>query len=66
MTAKRMAVVLMGILVGAGITLGIMAVFAEQGLKNYGLPNFLLTSLCFGAAAVIALDYVLNTGLLKR
>ncbi len=66
MTAKRVAVVLMGILVGAGITLGIMAVFAEQGLKNYGLPNFLLTSLCFGAAAVIALDYVLNTNLLKR
>ncbi len=66
MTAKRMAVILMGLLVGAGITLGIMAVFANQGLRNYGLPNILLTSFCFGAAAIIALDYLLNTGLLKR
>jgi ABC-type thiamin/hydroxymethylpyrimidine transport system permease subunit len=66
MTAKRVAVILMGLLVGAGITLGIMAVFANQGLRNYGLPNIMLTSLCFGAAAIIALDYLLNTGLLKR
>ena len=66
MTAKRMAVILMGLLVGAGLTLGIMALFANQGLKNFGLPNFLLTSFCFGAAAIIALDYLLNTGLLKR
>ncbi len=66
MTAKRMAVILMGVLVGAGLTLGIMAVFADRGLLNFGLPNFLLTSLCFGAAAIIALDYLLNTGLLKR
>jgi hypothetical protein len=66
MTAKRMAVILMGLLVGAGLTLGIMAVFANQGLINFGLPNFLLTSFCFGAAAIIALDYLLNTGLLKR
>lgn len=66
MAAKRVAVILMGLLVGAGITLGIMAVFADQGLRNYGLPNILLTSFCFGAAAIIALDYLLNTGLLKR
>ena len=66
MSAKRMAVILMGLLVGGGITLGIMAVFANQGLRNFGLPNILLTSACFGAAAIIALDYLLNTGLLKR
>ena len=66
MTAKRTAVILMGLLVGAGVTLGIMAVFANQGLINFGLPNFLLTSFCFGVAAIIALDYLLNTGLLKR
>jgi hypothetical protein len=30
------------------------------------LPNFLPTSFCFGAAAIIALDYLLNTGLLNR
>jgi hypothetical protein len=66
MTAKRMAVILMGFLVGAGATLGIMALFANQGLRDFGLPNFLLTSACFGAAAIIALDYLLNTNLLKR
>jgi len=66
MTAKRIAVILMGLLVGAGITLGIMVAFAGQGMLNFGLPNFLLTSLCFGAAAIIALDYLLNTNLLKR
>jgi hypothetical protein len=66
MTAKRVAVILMGLLVGAGMTLAIMAFFADQGLRNFGLPNFLLTAFCFGAAAIIALDYLLNTGLLKR
>jgi hypothetical protein len=66
MAAKRTAVILMGFLVGAGATLGTMAVFADRGLMDFGLPNFLLTSLCFGAAAIIALDYLLNTGLLKR
>ncbi|HZY41610.1 MAG TPA: hypothetical protein VFF59_06385 [Anaerolineae bacterium] len=66
MTSKRVAVILMGFLVGAGLTLGIMTVFAKEGLLDFGLPNFLLTSFCFGAAAIIALDYLLNTGLLKR
>lgn len=66
MTAKRIAVVIMGFLVGVGVTLGVMFLFANQGMDDYGLPNILLTSACFGAAAIIALDYLLNTGLLKR
>ncbi len=66
MTAKRTAVILMGLLVGAGITLGVMMLFANQGMRNFGTPNFLLTSFCFGVAAVIGLDYLLNTGMLKR
>jgi hypothetical protein len=66
MTAKRVAVIIMGFLVGAGLTLGVMAIFANQGMLGFGVPNFLLTSFCFGIAAIIALDYVLNTGLLKR
>lgn len=66
MTAKRTAVILMGLLVGAGITLGVMMLFANQGMRDFGTPNFLLTSLCFGVAAVIGLDYLLNTGMLKR
>lgn len=66
MTAKRTAVIIMGLLVGAGITLGVMVAFASQGMLNFGTPNFLLTSFCFGMAAIIGLDYLLNTGMLKR
>jgi hypothetical protein len=66
MTAKRIAVILIGFMVGAGVTLGIMAAFANQGLMNFGIPNFLLTSFCFGIAAIIGLDYLLNTNMLKR
>ncbi len=66
MTAKRIAVILIGFMVGAGLTLGIMAAFANQGLMNFGIPNFLLTSFCFGIAAIIGLDYLLNTNMLKR
>jgi hypothetical protein len=66
MTAKRIAVIIMGLLVGAGVTLGIMVAFSGQGMLGFGLPNFMLTTLCFGAAAIIGLDYLLNTGMLKR
>ena len=66
MTAKRIAVIIMGFAVGAGMTLGVMAVFSDRGMMNFGAPNFLLTSFCFGIAACIALDHVLNTGLIKR
>jgi hypothetical protein len=66
MTAKRIVVVIVGFAVGAGLTLGVMALFANLGMLNFGLPNFLLTSFCFGCAAVILLDGLLHTNMLKR
>ena len=66
MTAKRIVVVILGFAVGAGLTLGVMALFAGQGMLNFGLPNFLLTSFCFGCAAVIILDGLMHTNILKR
>lgn len=53
-------------MVGAGLTLGVMAAFANKGMMNFGAPNFILTSFCFGIAAIIGLDYLLNTNMLKR
>jgi hypothetical protein len=66
MTAKRIVVVIVSFAVGAGITLGVMALFAGQGMLNFGLPNFLLTSFCFGCAAVVILDGLMHTNMLKR
>ena len=66
MTAKRIVVIVLGFAVGAGLTLGVMALFANQGMLNFGLPNFLLTSFCFGSAAVIILDGLMHTQMLKR
>ena len=43
-----------------------MALWANQGMLNFGLPNFLLTSFCFGTAAIIILDGLLHTNMLKR
>ncbi len=66
MTAKRIVVVILGFAVGAGLTFGVMILFADRGLLNFGLPNFLLTSFCFGCAAVIILDGLMHTQILKR
>jgi hypothetical protein len=66
MTAKRIVVVILGFAVGAGLTLGVMALFSGQGMLNFGLPNFLLTSFCFGCATVIILDGLMHTNMLKR
>jgi hypothetical protein len=66
MVAKRIAVLLIGFAVGAGMTLGLMTLGSANGLNNFGAPNFILTSFCFGTAACIALDHVLNTGMIKR
>jgi hypothetical protein len=66
MTAKRIVVIIVGFAVGAGLTLGVMAMFADLGMLNFGLPNFLLTSFCFGCAAVILLDGLMHTNMLKR
>jgi len=66
MTAKRIVVVIVGFAVGAGLTLGVMALFADLGMLNFGLPNFLLTSFCFGCMTVILLDGLMHTNMLKR
>jgi len=66
MTAKRIVVIIVGFAVGAGLTLGVMALFADVGMLNFGLPNFLLTAFCFGCAAVILLDGLMHTNMLKR
>jgi hypothetical protein len=66
MTAKRIVVIILGFAVGVGLTLGVMALFANQGLLNFGLPNIVLTSFCFGCAAVILLDGLMHTNMLKR
>ncbi len=70
MTAKRIVVIILGFAVGASLTLGIMFFFEYvvkmTGMLNFGLPNFLLTSFCFGCAAIIILDGLLHTNMLKR
>ncbi len=66
MTAKRIVVIILGFAVGAGLTFGVMALFADKGMLNFGLPNFLLTSFCFGCAAMIILDGLMHTNMLKR
>ncbi len=66
MTAKRIVVIIVGFAVGLGITFGVMALFSGLGMLNFGLPNILLTSFCFGCAAIILLDGALHTNMLKR
>ncbi len=66
MTAKRIVVIILGFAVGAGLTLGVMLLGTNQGMQNFGAPNFLLTSFCFGCAAVIILDGLMHTNMLKR
>jgi|GEM_PF-6750151 hypothetical protein len=70
MTAKRIVVIILGFAVGASLTLGTMFFFEYvvkmTGMLNFGLPNFLLTSFCFGCAAIIILDGLLHTKMLKR
>lgn len=66
MTSKRIVVIILGFAVGAGLTLGVMALFADLGMLNFGLPNFLLTSFCLGCATIIILDGLMHTNMLKR
>jgi hypothetical protein len=66
MTAKRIVVIIVGFAVGAGLTVGIMWLGKNDGLMNFGLPNFLLTTFCFGCAVTIILDGLMHTQMLKR
>lgn len=66
MTAKRIVVIIVGFAVGAFLTFAIMLLGAKDGMLNFGLPNFLLTTLCFGCAVTIILDGLMHTNMLKR
>jgi hypothetical protein len=70
MTAKRIVVIIVGFALGASLTWGIMLFFEYvlkmTGMMNFGLPNFLLTSFCFGCAVTIILDGLMHTHMLKR
>jgi hypothetical protein len=73
MTAKRIVVIILGFAVGAALTLGVMILAflfvnqnVSQGLQSFGLANFTLTTLCFGLAAIVILDGLLHTNMLKR
>jgi hypothetical protein len=66
MTAKRIVVIIVGFAVGAFLTFGIMLLGAGDGMLNFGLPNFLLTTFCFGCAVTIILDGLMHTQMLKR
>ncbi len=70
MTAKRIVVIILGFALGACLTLGVMVFFEYvvkmTGMMHFGLPNFVLTSFCFGCAAIVILDGLLHTNMLKR
>lgn len=73
MTAKRIVVIILGFALGAALTLGVMILAflyvnqnISEGLQNFGLLNFGLTTLCFGLAAIVILDGLMHTRMLKR
>ena len=70
MALKRAAVILVGMAVGAAITFGFISFLSYRSedpllLMEFGSINFVLASFMFGMIAVIALDAVLKTDLLK-
>ncbi|HSD85750.1 MAG TPA: hypothetical protein VLG46_17940 [Anaerolineae bacterium] len=66
MTAKRIVVIIVGFALGAFLTVAIMLLGGGSGLQNFGLPNILLTTFCFGCAVTIILDGLMHTNILKR
>jgi len=70
MAIKRAAVFAVGLAIGAAVTFGIVSFlqYSSQDpllLQKFGPLNFILASVMFGAIAVIALDAVLKTEILK-
>jgi hypothetical protein len=73
MTAKRIVVIILGFAVGAALTFGVTTLMfllvsqnISQGLQSFGMANFTLATLCFGLAAIVILDGLLHTNMLKR
>ncbi|HLF25212.1 MAG TPA: hypothetical protein VJG32_02655 [Anaerolineae bacterium] len=70
MAVKRTAVIMVGLAIGAAVTFGIVSFlqFYSQDallLQKFGPLNFILASVMFGAIAVIYLDAVVKTNILK-
>lgn len=70
MLVKRIGVFVVGIAVGAAVTFGIVWFLGNVSsdpllLMEFGPINFVLASFMFGMIAVIALDAVLKTDILK-
>ncbi len=70
MALKRAGVIVVGLAVGAAVTFGIVLYLQFRSadplmLEKFGPLNFILASVMFGAIAVIALDAILKTDILK-
>jgi hypothetical protein len=70
MAAKRAAVFVVGLAIGAAVTFGVVSFLQYRSedpllLQKFGPLNFILASVMFGAIAIIALDAVLKTDILK-
>ncbi|HEY4691261.1 MAG TPA: hypothetical protein VIK33_18270 [Anaerolineae bacterium] len=70
MAVKRIAVFVVGLAIGAAVTFGIISFlqYTSQDpllLQKFGPLNFILASVMFGAIAVIYLDAVLKTDILR-
>ncbi len=70
MALKRSVVIVVGLAVGAAITFGTVSFLQFSSddpllLQKFGPLNFILSSTMFGAIAIILLDAVLKTDILK-
>ena len=70
MVFKRIAVILVGMAVGAAVTFGTVSFLGNVSddpllLMEFDAINFILAAFMFGMIAVIALDAILKTDLLK-
>jgi hypothetical protein len=70
MALKRATVFIVGLAVGAAFTFGVILVLQNRSndpllLQKFGPLNFILASTMFGAIAIIALDAILKTDILK-
>lgn len=70
MSLKRLFVIIVGLAVGGLVTFGVVFLLSQTSndpllLEEFGVLNFVLASTMFGGIAVIALDHVLKTDLIK-
>ena len=70
MALKRASVIVVGLAVGAAFTFGVVFLLQNTSndpllLEKFGPLNFILASTMFGAVAIIALDGILKTDILK-